>query len=236
MFTEPAAPRSILRRVGRGLAVLLVGAAVFAAGTGTAAATHRPSLLVSGEPTADEEAVITEMWRQFTDRFSPQWACMGPVEVRVVDRAEDWYGGRNFGSIAAFYRVPPDAIVFVEHGKVNGDNLFHEFGHHLDLSCGVGDSAHGHRFRRAQGFAVDAPWLRGSTWGTVPAEGFAEGVIASFGENPAIWISPEAMETVWGLARIPVWLEDTPPLPLGHPGAAELARVVNAESGNLAAL
>jgi hypothetical protein len=216
--------------------VAAIVAGLVVAGAGTAAASHRPVLSITGEPTAEETATISELWRAFTDRFSPQWACMGPVEVRVVDRAEDWYSGRNFGSIAAFYRVPPDAIVFVEHGKVNGDNLLHEFGHHLDLSCGVGDSSHGRAFRAAQGLAPGTPWLRGPTWATVPAEGFAESVIATFGESPAIWISPEGLDTVWELARVPVWLEQAPPLPLGHPGIAELARVVNTDTGMLAAL
>jgi len=212
------------------LALALV-AGVLALGQAPASATTRPGLMITGEPTPDETTTIDTLWREFTDRFAPQWSCVGPIEVRVVDRAEDHYSGRNFGSIAAFYRVPPDAIVFVEHGKVNGDNLFHEFAHHLDLSCGIGDSTHGREFRATLGYTSDSPWLRGATWATVPAEGFAESVIATFGETPAITTNRDALGIVWRLARVPVWLSDAPPLPYGFPGTPDLAKVLRVPTG-----
>ncbi len=163
-------------------------------------------LVVTGEPTGEETAEIEEQWGRFMAAFGGFADCMGPVEVRVVDRAEDWYGGRNVGPIAAFYRFPPAAIVFIEHRKVVPRNLLHEFAHHLDISCGLGDGATGATFKAAQGLPEERGWLSGGSWSAVPAEVFAEAVVAYFGEPTRIDVGPEAVQVIgrltWASAAV----------------------------------
>jgi hypothetical protein len=188
-------------RIVRSLAVLIGAVAVVVLMAGTARATE-PGLILTGEPTPEEEAAITAFWGQFAEAFAGFSDCMGPVEVKVVDRAEDWYGGRNVGSIAAFYRLPPVATVFVEHGKVNAPTILHEFAHHLDMSCGLGEEAAGAVFRTAQGIPETRGWLSGGSWKAVPAEAFAEAVVAYFEEETEIVIRPDAVDVIADLARV----------------------------------
>ena len=162
-----------------------------------------PRLSVTGEPTGEELAEIEEQWERFETAFGGFSDCMGPVEVRVVARAEDWYGGRNVGSIAAFYRFPPEAIVFIEHRKVVPRNLLHEFAHHLDISCGLGESATGDTLKAAQGLPEQRGWMSGGSWAAVPAEVFAEAVVAFFDEPTRIDIGLEAVQVIDGLTRVP---------------------------------
>jgi hypothetical protein len=161
---------------------------------------------------------------------------MGPVEVRIVGRAEDWYSGRNVGSIAAFYRFPPEAVVFIEHGKVNPENLLHEFAHHLDISCGIGASMSGQAFLGAQGFDPGVSWLEGPSWARVPAEGFAEAVVAVFGIEPSIPVERGALWAVWELAATPARLGVRLPASLGRLETVDLARILTTAHGSLAAL
>ncbi|NQV05320.1 hypothetical protein HQ535_02130 [bacterium] len=173
-------------------------------GSAAFAAIQQPGLVVTGDPTAEEIGTITAVWGHLTTFLAPQQECLGEIEVMVVDRAEDFYGGRDVGSIAAFYRAGEKPIVFVEHGKVKPNVLIHEFAHHVDLSCGVGDSAVGEAIRQSQGLLPDVPWLQGSAWWTVPAEIFAEAVASVFGQPARIDVSDEAQRAVWDLARKPL--------------------------------
>lgn len=237
MATRPVGLRAAPGRLVRRAAVLsLAVVLLIVLGAVAAAAAPPPQAVVTGEPTVDETDTIVALWHDFTTLFAAQRECLLPVEVNVVARAEDWYGGRDVGPIAAFYRVPPDAVVFVEHDKVTAGNLIHEFAHHLDLSCGVGESRLGRAFLIAQGFDPGAPWMYGPSWARVPAEAFAEAVVAAFGISPSLPLRTEAMAAMWGLARIPVRLGDVPPLPLGRADPAELARVLVTATGVLAAL
>jgi len=194
--------RSVLPRLARALPGLLIAVLItlmipteaFAAETG---------LSVTGEPTAEEQAEIEEQWGRFAAAFEGFAGCMGPIEVRVVARAEDWYGGRNVGSIAAFYRFPPEAIVFIEHRKVVPRNLLHEFTHHLDISCGLGESATADVFRAAQGLPEGRGWMSGGSWAAVPAEVFAEAVVAFFGAPTRINVEPGAVQVIDGLTWAP---------------------------------
>lgn len=155
-----------------------------------------PPMALTGEPTAAEAVVIEEQWRRFATSFGRYADCMGPIEVRVVARAEDWYSSRNVGPIAAFYRFPPEAIVFVEHGKVRADVLLHEFAHHLDISCGLGVGPVGETFRFALGLSADRGWTTGTSWRNVPAEMFAEAVVAFFDEKVSITLDPGAVDVI----------------------------------------
>jgi hypothetical protein len=190
-----------------------------------------PPAAVTGDATVEEHDLIDSVWRDFTTLFAPQRGCMGAVEVRVVARAEDWYGGGVAGPIAAFYRFPPEAVVFIEHGKVSPANLLHEFAHHMDISCGVAASLVGRTFLHAQGFALDADWLTGSSWARVPAESFAEAVVAVFGFEPSLPIERTALWTVRELTRTPAQLGIGLPGRLGRLDPAQLARAVVTESG-----
>ena len=194
--------RCVLPRLARALPGLLI-AVLITLMVPTEAFAAEAGLSVTGEPTAEEQAEIEEQWGRFAAAFEGFAGCMGPVEVRVVARAEDWYGGRNVGSIAAFYRFPPDAIVFIEHRKVVPRNLLHEFAHHLDLSCGLGDSATADTFKAAQGLPEQRGWMSGGSWAAVPAEVFAEAVVAFFDEPTRIDIDIEAVQVIDGLTRVP---------------------------------
>lgn len=136
------------------------------------------TLLIVGEPTAGETAEIDLQWNRFREAFPAAASCLGPLTVQVVARAEDHWPGTPPGAIAAFYW---NDEVIIEHGKVNGENLIHEFAHHLDLTCGFGDSALGEAFQASQGFAADHDWYRGARWSDVPAEFFAEAVVGYLG-------------------------------------------------------
>ncbi len=195
-------PRRLWLHLSRALPGLLV-AVILALIIPTTAVATESGLVVTGEPTGEELAEIEEQWGRFLTAFGGFADCMGPVEVRVVARAEDWYGGRNVGSIAAFYRFPPEAIVFIEHRKVVPRNLLHEFAHHLDISCGLGDSATGDTFRAAQGLPEQRGWMSGGSWAAVPAEVFAEAVVAFFDEPTRIDIDLEAVQIIDGLTRVP---------------------------------
>jgi hypothetical protein len=210
--------------------VCLLVVVLGALSSGSAGASD-PVPVVTGEPTAEEYSIIDAAWRDFTNLFSTQRECLGTVEVRVVARAEDWYGGRSVGPIAAFYRFPPAAVVFVEHGKVGIVNLLHEFAHHMDISCGVAGSRLGRSFLAAQGLAADADWLTGPSWSRVPAENFAEAVVAAFGFEPSIHIERASLAVVWELVRLPLRPAVRMPGPVGHLDPAELTRAVLTESG-----
>jgi hypothetical protein len=188
-------------RFARLLSVLL-GAALTAV-TAPAFAAARPPLTVTGEPTPAERSLIEDVWDDFTDAFAPLGGCLAAVEVKVVDRAEDWYGGDDVGPIAAFYRFPPSSMVFVEHGKVNASNLLHELAHHLDVHCGLGAGPVGEEFKAAQGIPEKRDWLSGNAWSKVPAEAFAEAVAAHFGAGVSIRVTAEALEVVASLTRYP---------------------------------
>lgn len=187
--------RSPWLRFSRVLPGLLL-ALVIASITPATAVAADSGLVITGEPTGEELVEIEEQWGRFIAAFGGFADCMGPVEVRVVDRAEDWYGGRNVGSIAAFYRFPPAAIVFIEHRKVVPRNLLHEFAHHLDISCGLGDGEMGVALKAAQGLPEARGWLSGPSWSAVPAEVFAEAVVEFFGEPTRIDIGPEAVQVI----------------------------------------
>ena len=164
-------------------------------------ATDRPHIEVEGATSAELHTILAS-WERLLGAFPRLEACTGSVTVRVVERAEDHYGGPVDASIAAFYRFPPDATVFIEHGKVNADNLTHEFAHHLDLSCGLSGWQFGGEFLRAQGFPVSHSWIQGRGWSGVPAEHFAEAVVAHLGiAEPDIGISDAARRLVEALAR-----------------------------------
>lgn len=137
-------------------------------------------LTISGEPTIDEASEISHQWSRIHLFFPAAAACVPPVSVVVVDRAEDAWASGKVSGIAAFYRRS-EQTVFVEHGKVRAEHLIHEFAHHLDLSCGFNEGGLGAEFLGAQGFAADQQWTQGSTWGRVPAEHFAEAVVGFMG-------------------------------------------------------
>ncbi len=150
-----------------------------------------PTLAVTGAPTAEEQQIVIAEWSRFATFFS-DWDCMGSIEVRVVDRVEDFYPGRDFGPIASFYEFPPAAVVYIEHGKVNTENLVHEFAHHLDISCSFSELPMAALFREAQGLSPDGSWLTGPSWNAVPAEHFAQAVLVVFGiPSTKIAITPE---------------------------------------------
>jgi hypothetical protein len=191
------------RRIDR-RASLIVGAlvvlAVMLPGTARAAS---PIMTTGGDPTPAEQSIIDETWDRFSTSFRGFEDCMGPLEVRVVDRAEDVNGTGNSLPIAAFYQFPPDAKVFIEHGKVSPRVLIHEFAHHLDISCGLGEGTWGDRFRSAQGLPSERGWIRGSTWSAVPAEVFAESVVAYFGGDPRVGIGDQTMNVVESISSVP---------------------------------
>jgi hypothetical protein len=224
------AKRSGKASAARGVLVGLLVLALSALSIGVALA-GPPPVAVTGEATVEERDIIDRVWRDFANRFAPQHGCMGDVEVRVVARAEDWYGGGIAGPIAAFYRFPPEAVVFIEHGKVSPANLLHEFAHHMDISCGVAASLVGRAFLHAQGFAPDTDWLTGSGWARVPAENFAEAVVAVLGFETAIPIRRTALWAVRELTRTPALLGLGLPGRLGRLDPGELARAVVTESG-----
>jgi len=188
--------RPILRRV----AMVLVALVLFA--PATALAGSDPGLTLTGEPTEEEAEEIMAQWARFLDAFGGFSDCMGPIEVRVVARAEDWYRSRDVGPIAAFYTFPPDAVIFIEHRKVVARNLLHEFAHHLDVSCDLGRGPTGDALRAAHGIPSGRGWYEGGTWGAVPAEAFAEAVLVFFGEATRIQIGAAAVEVVDGLADV----------------------------------
>jgi hypothetical protein len=167
-------------------------------------------LVITGEPTADERLLIEQQWRRFATAFAGYSECMGPIEVKVVARAEDWYSSRNVGPIAAFYRLPPAAIVFVEHGKVRPDVLIHEFAHHLDVSCGLGSGPVGEAFRFAAGITSGKGWMSGTSWKNVPAEVFAEAIVAYFDEKAVIDVDEDAVVVIDQMSLTP---DPNPPEP-----------------------
>jgi len=175
----------------------LLAAALVASVTAMPAPASASSVTITGEPTDAERGAITSLWNQFFGFFGPYQGCMGPVEVQVVARAEDHYPG-DVGAIGAFYRR--GGTVVVEHGKVNGTFLYHEFGHHLDLSCGFGSGNVGAAFKVAQGIPADQGWRSGSSWADVPAEAFAEAVTAVLGGGTSIAITAAASSYVRGLS------------------------------------
>ena len=177
-----------------------------------------PASVVTGQPTSEETAVIEEQWRRFATAFAGYSDCMDTIEIRVVARAEDWYSNRNVGPIAAFYRFPPDAIVFVEHGKVRPDVLIHEFAHHLDISCGIGAGAVGESIRSAAGLPAGREWTSGTSWRNVPAEVFAEAVVAFFDERVAIAVDDETVGVIDRMSLVP---DPRPPGPSLYESVAD---------------
>lgn len=159
------------------LVVILIGMAAPAMANVTKRA---EGLTISGEPTIDEASEISHQWDRIHLFFPAAAACVDPVTVVVVDRAEDAWTSGTVSGIAAFYRRS-EQTVFIEHGKVRAEHLVHELAHHLDFSCGFNESGLGAEFLGAQGFAADQKWTRGSTWGRVPAEHFAEAVVGFMG-------------------------------------------------------
>ena len=161
-----------------------------------------PELTISGEPTEEEAAEIVEQWQRFLSHFDGYADCLEPLEVRVVDRAEDWYHAKDVGPIAAFYVFPPDPMIYIEHRKVVPGNLLHEMAHHLDISCGLAEGSIGDAFRIAQGIADERGWFEGGTWSAVPAEVFAEAVVKYFGGSTQIDISRDAVRVIEMMARV----------------------------------
>jgi hypothetical protein len=158
-------------------------------------------MTLGGDPTPEESVVVEDTWNRFAETFPGFEDCIGPLEVRVVEHAENVYGSAF--PIAAFYQFPPEAKIFVEHGKVSPRVLLHEIAHHLDISCDLGEGPVGERFRAAQGIPANRGWLSGSSWSSVPAEMFAEAVVAFMGGEPKIPITQEALEIVAELSHIP---------------------------------
>lgn len=189
------------RRGSKRLAAVAVGVLVFLAPVTAHAAL--PEMSPVGDPTPAEAEVIEDTWSLFAESFDAFADCMGPIEVDVVARAEDVYGTGSSFPIAAFYQFPPEAKVFVEHGKVEYRILLHEFAHHLDISCGLGEGPLGDRFRSVQGIAAKQGWLQGPRWSDVPAENFAEAVVAYFGEEPKVAVGDGALSIVADLVRMP---------------------------------
>ncbi|MCB2222756.1 MAG: hypothetical protein KQH83_01175 [Actinobacteria bacterium] len=189
-----------------------VVAAVLAAASPAAAspAAAAPALVVSGGASPAEAAEIRAQWARFSGAFDGLAGCLGPIEVMVVARAEDWYGGRDVGPIAAFYDPLPIAMVVIEHGKVTPRTLLHEFAHHLDLSCGIGEGPAADRLRAAHGIPAGRGWHRGDSWADVPAEVFAEAVVAYLGERPAFEVGDGALEVIAGLAGKPASADPAP--------------------------
>jgi len=165
------------RLVAASVGVLLVITAGHAA---PAAASQRPGHTVSGEATTAQRVIVLEAWTRFTSYFTQQWDCMPDLEIRIVPTAEEHYRGPA-GSITAFYRDLPEPIVFVESAALAPELLFHEFAHHLDLSCRIGESRFAPRFKDAQGLPADRPWTAGPSWAAVPAEHLSEAVLAVMG-------------------------------------------------------
>lgn len=186
------------RRMARWLIGALTGVAILLPWPALAS---EVSLSLTGEPTEAEAVLIESQWGLFSATFGGFEDCMGPIEVKVVARAEDWYSNRDVGPIAAFYRYPPESTVFVEHGKVRPDVLLHEFAHHLDISCGLGNGPTGSTFRDALGLPADRGWTSGRIWSDVPAEVFAEAVVAYFAEPTSISIREAGVAVIEGLGR-----------------------------------
>jgi hypothetical protein len=192
-------PITRLARIIATIAVALTVLPVPIASAGTIVTP--PTFLVEGDPTPAELRVIQDTWSHFAETFHRSAGCLAPLTVKVVDRAEDWFGGGSF-AIAGFYRAS-NATVYIEHGKVTGANLAHEFAHHLVVSCDVAGSPLAADFIRAAGLAEGAPWYTGPSWELVPAEQFSEAVLMFLGIGPvAIEVAPAAVD----LIQVVVWL------------------------------
>jgi len=186
----------------RRLAAILVVAMVLMIGLASPAFAEDPELTVTGEPTEEEFTEIETQWFRFLAAFDGLVDCLEPLEVRVVDRAEDWYHAKDVGPIAAFYVFPPDPMIYIEHRKVVPSNLLHEMAHHLDVSCSLAEGSIGDAFRIAQGIGDERGWFEGGTWSAVPAEAFAEAVVEFFGEPTQIDISSEAVRVIEAMTRV----------------------------------
>jgi hypothetical protein len=155
-----------------------------------------PDLDITGDPTATEHSIIRGTWTVVKAGLPGADHCLGEIEVMVVDRAEDYFTAGNY-AIASFYRGGPEPIIFVEHGKVTAANLAHEFAHHIDVSCDMGSTPLAADFLAAAGFSPNAAWYSGSSWGTVPAEQFAEGILAVLDIGPlAIEVPAAAVDLI----------------------------------------
>ncbi len=60
--------------------------------------------------------------------------CLTPVTVRMVDDIQTAWPGDPSLSVSAFYNVTHQ-IVYLD-GDSDLEDIYHEFGHHLDISCG----------------------------------------------------------------------------------------------------
>lgn len=200
----------------RAVAVVLVGFAILATTPAVAQAvqTTPPPLTIAGDPTAEERVEITVQWERLMTRFPAAAGCVAPVTVEVVDSAEAAWGGGIQG-IAAFYRRSR-STVYVEHGKVHAEHLIHEFAHHLDFSCGFGSGDLGRRFTAVQGFESGHDWVRGTGWSDIPAEHFAEAVVALLGiDSVDLPITPSGLALVASFAAgVALKAERSPASPL----------------------
>lgn len=155
-----------------------------------------PGLLITGDATAAEHTIIRGTWSMLKAGLPAANECLTDIEVRVVDRAETYFTSGNF-AIASFYRAGAEPIIFIEHGKVTPANVAHEFAHHIDLSCALGDSDLATEFQQAAGFDPSHEWYHGSRWTDVPAEHFAEAILSGLSIGPLeIDVRPEAVELV----------------------------------------
>jgi len=185
--------------------------ALLALGTAPASATvflYSNVLTIAGEPTPEESVEIDFEWNRILLALPAARDCVVPLTVVVVDSAEEAWGGGVSG-IAAFYRRSQQTV-YVEHGKVRAEHLIHEFAHHIDFSCGFGESALGAAFLIAEGFAPDHEWARGSGWRDVPAEYFAEAVVGTLGiDSVDLPVTAEAFAAVTRFAADGV--DEAPP-------------------------
>ena len=205
-----------ITRLARILAAALVALAVVPAAPAAATTiVAPPTFIVEGDPTPAEARIIRGTWSHFAGTFHRSSACLEPLTVKVVDRAEDWFGGGSY-ALAGFYRAS-EATMYIEHGKVTPANLAHEFAHHLDVSCGVADSPLAEDFLQAAGFADSASWYTGSSWDLVPAEQFSEAILAFLDIGP---LEIDVADPAIDLVQLVVWLGadgyggDPTPLPL----------------------
>lgn len=193
-------PVTITRRRRSLVAAIILSIATLAPPAG-ATVLRAPRLAIEGSPTAAEATVIRGTWLHFAGAFQRSSACMGPISVKVVDRAEDHFD-RSGLVIAAFYR-PSERTVYVEHGKVTPAVLAHEFAHHLDTGCGIDGSSFAAEFTVAAGLDPAAPWHRGPSWDRVPAEHFGEAVIAWLEIGP---LEIDVQQSAVDLVQLLVWL------------------------------
>ncbi len=145
----------------------------------------------------DVAALVEETWLRFEMALPLVADCMDPVSLVLVEQVE---GGD------AVYRAA-DRIIEVEIPTSPArfpESLVHELGHHVATTCAEQQSIRA-AFLAAQGFLPDADWSSGGEWAAVPAEHFAETVVAAvLGDRilheDVIDLSPAAIALVgvWG--------------------------------------